>query len=90
MKYDGFMTKVFFIVLFSEPPAIVRQPENQSGQIGSHVTFHCEAEGSPAPKLQWKKDDRILQATNRFSFSVENTKLRIEHIKESDAGINNN
>lgn len=58
-------------------------------KIGSSVMLECEAIGQPSPKIWWKRaggEDHPMLATNRISFSEENTKIHIEHSKESDSG----
>ena len=51
------------------------------------MILSCEADGSPKPKIWWKKDERNITTTNRIFYTLENTQLNIDHAKASDSGL---
>lgn len=77
---------------FTEVPDIILAPQSQNVKSGTTLILECDADGEPIPQISWKRNGtKILVksnpiSTDRISFLNENTELKIEHIKESDAG----
>ncbi|XP_053994637.1 peroxidasin [Hylaeus volcanicus] len=60
-------------------------PESQTVRVGSDVSFSCQAEARPAPRIEWWRDNEPLSLTGRFSVEDRGNVLRILAAKESDA-----
>ena len=49
------------------PPLIIEQPQSQTVQVDSYVSFHVEAVGSPVLRYQWQRDGvDIVGETTQF------------------------
>jgi len=51
------------------PPSLLLQPRSQAAKRKDNVTFHCVAEGNPAPAYVWTqgRQDALLQAGQNLS-----------------------
>ncbi|XP_041062394.1 basement membrane-specific heparan sulfate proteoglycan core protein isoform X1 [Carcharodon carcharias] len=54
----------------------------QMVMVGGSVEFECQAIGDPQPSIHWSKADGRLSP----DVIIRNGMLKIEHVKESDAG----
>ncbi|XP_078095298.1 basement membrane-specific heparan sulfate proteoglycan core protein isoform X4 [Mustelus asterias] len=54
----------------------------QMVMVGGSVEFECQAIGDPQPSIRWSKVDGRLSP----EIIIQNGMLKIEHVKESDAG----
>ncbi|XP_047106935.1 Down syndrome cell adhesion molecule-like protein Dscam2 [Schistocerca piceifrons] len=43
-------------LVVNEPPSWKRQPKDTTVEAGRSVVLHCSADGSPPPRILWKKD----------------------------------
>lgn len=43
------------IILFTAPPKWIREPVDIITKIGESINIHCDAIGSPKPKIAWRK-----------------------------------
>ncbi|KAH0618940.1 hypothetical protein JD844_018510, partial [Phrynosoma platyrhinos] len=81
---------VFFIAnidfLFPETPSFVRPLEDRTVAQGETAVLQCIASGSPAPRLNWTKDDGPLTVTERHFFAAANQLLIIVDAGLEDAG----
>jgi len=59
------------------PPTFVSVPRSRSVAVGRQVSFECEAAGTPAPVVTWKKDQSPVHIRSNlcrlFSFIQRNT-----------------
>ncbi|XP_041438004.1 leucine-rich repeats and immunoglobulin-like domains protein 2 isoform X2 [Xenopus laevis] len=69
-----------------ETPSFVRPLEDRTVARGETAVLHCIAGGSPAPRLNWTKDDGPLQVTERHFFAAANQLLIIVDAGPEDAG----
>jgi len=60
-------------------PSITQNPQSQTVTAGNSVTFSAAASGTPAPSLQWRKNNVNIPGANGSSLSLNNVQL-------SDAG----
>lgn len=61
----------------------LKKPNNTIVSIGKPVVIPCEAEGSPQPKINWKR----LDQNNDHHRISENSELRFNTISIEDSGI---
>lgn len=64
---------------FGLPPNFIKEPTNQSVNIGELVRFTSQAEGVPPPVYQWRKNGILLM-------DQTNATLMITNVRASDAG----
>ncbi|KAJ8391161.1 hypothetical protein AAFF_G00095900 [Aldrovandia affinis] len=69
-----------------ETPSFVRPLEDRMVARGETAVLQCIAGGSPAPRLNWTKDDGPLVLTERHFFAAANQLLIIVDAGPSDAG----
>ncbi|XP_028302210.1 leucine-rich repeats and immunoglobulin-like domains protein 2 [Gouania willdenowi] len=69
-----------------EIPSFMRLLENRSVARGETAVLQCIAGGSPAPRLNWTKDDGPLVLTERHFFAAANQLLIIVDAGPTDAG----
>ncbi|XP_053913944.1 obscurin isoform X11 [Cuculus canorus] len=68
------------------PPLFKEELKNKEAEEGGEVTLHCEL--TKAAPVEWRKDQRILNASEKYKMRQEGTKaeLVIHEIAEEDAG----
>ncbi|NXP23784.1 LRIG2 protein, partial [Scytalopus superciliaris] len=69
-----------------ETPSFVRPLEDRTVTRGETAVLQCIAGGSPAPRLNWTKDDGPLAVTERHFFAAANQLLIIVDAGLEDAG----
>ncbi|XP_074119189.1 leucine-rich repeats and immunoglobulin-like domains protein 2 [Sminthopsis crassicaudata] len=69
-----------------ETPSFIRPLEDRTVTRGETAVLQCIAGGSPAPRLNWTKDDGPLMVTERHFFAAANQLLIIVDAGLEDAG----
>ncbi|TVK90467.1 Leucine-rich repeats and immunoglobulin-like domains protein 2 [Bagarius yarrelli] len=69
-----------------ETPSFQRPLEDRTVARGETAVLQCIARGSPAPRLNWTKDDGPLLLTERHFFAAANQLLIIVDARSADAG----
>ncbi|XP_037347059.2 leucine-rich repeats and immunoglobulin-like domains protein 2 [Pungitius pungitius] len=69
-----------------ETPFFVREPEDRTVARGETAVLQCIAGGSPAPRLNWTKEDGPLLLTERHFFAAANQLLIVVDAGPADAG----
>uniref|UniRef100_A0A671KFN3 Leucine-rich repeats and immunoglobulin-like domains protein 2 n=1 Tax=Sinocyclocheilus anshuiensis TaxID=1608454 RepID=A0A671KFN3_9TELE len=69
-----------------ETPSFQRPLEDRNVARGETAVLQCIARGSPAPRLNWTKDDSPLVLTERHFFAAANQLLIIVDASPADAG----
>ena len=59
-------------------PAVVIEPQYKEARAGESVSFSCQADGQPRPRLSWSKEGG--------SVSVRGPQLVIARVRKEDAG----
>lgn len=77
---------IFFSSTVTETPSFVRPLEDRTVTRGETAVLQCIAGGSPAPRLNWTKDDGPLTVTERHFFAAANQLLIIVDAGLEDAG----
>ncbi|XP_068396634.1 leucine-rich repeats and immunoglobulin-like domains protein 2 isoform X4 [Eschrichtius robustus] len=80
----GLSANASLIVL--ETPSFIRPLEDKTVTRGETAVLQCIAGGSPAPRLNWTKDDGPLLVTERHFFAAANQLLIIVDAGLEDAG----
>lgn len=75
-----------FNLLPLETPSFIRPLEDKTVTRGETAVLQCIAGGSPAPRLNWTKDDGPLLVTERHFFAAANQLLIIVDAGLEDAG----
>ncbi|XP_068029431.1 leucine-rich repeats and immunoglobulin-like domains protein 2 isoform X2 [Anomalospiza imberbis] len=70
----------------NETPSFMRPLEDRTVTRGETAVLQCIAGGSPAPRLNWTKDDGPLTVTERHFFAAANQLLIIVDAGLEDAG----
>ncbi|XP_012880097.1 PREDICTED: leucine-rich repeats and immunoglobulin-like domains protein 2 [Dipodomys ordii] len=70
----------------NETPSFIRPLEDKTVTRGETAVLQCIAGGSPAPRLNWTKDDGPLLVTERHFFAAANQLLIIVDAGQEDAG----
>uniref|UniRef100_A0A8I3W3L9 Leucine rich repeats and immunoglobulin like domains 2 n=1 Tax=Callithrix jacchus TaxID=9483 RepID=A0A8I3W3L9_CALJA len=70
----------------NETPSFIRPLEDKTVTRGETAVLQCIAGGSPAPRLNWTKDDGPLLVTERHFFAAANQLLIIVDAGLDDAG----
>ncbi len=70
----------------TETPSFQRPLEDRNIARGETAVLQCIARGSPAPRLNWTKDDAPLVLTERHFFAAANQLLIIVDASPADAG----
>jgi len=66
------------------PSKWINEPQNTSEMLGSNVEINCDADGSPQPKIVWRKTiTNNLNANNEFVGKL----LKISKTQLSDSGL---
>jgi hypothetical protein len=66
--------------IITTPPSILSQPDDQTNNVGTDVTFNVVGDGTPTLQYQWRKDvSDITDATN--------ASLTLNNVQESDQGV---
>ncbi|XP_068598119.1 leucine-rich repeats and immunoglobulin-like domains protein 2 [Brachionichthys hirsutus] len=69
-----------------ETPSFMRPLEDRTVARGETAVLQCIAGGSPAPRLNWTKEDGLLVLTERHFFAAANQLLIIVDASPADAG----
>lgn len=75
-----------FFLHHTETPSFQRPLEDRTVVRGETAVLQCIARGSPAPRLNWTKDDGPLILTERHFFAAANQLLIIVDARSADAG----
>ncbi|XP_043260658.1 tyrosine-protein phosphatase Lar isoform X5 [Colletes gigas] len=87
------MTPIFLVLLVAldpiiaqigDPPTFLVRPQSQQVKAGGVASFYCTAEGTPPPKIHWRKNGKkITDAQARYMVQnyTNGAALRIEPVR---------
>ncbi|XP_067825529.1 hemicentin-1-like [Heptranchias perlo] len=84
----GTMEKSYKVQVYV-PPSIegsLGRPLKTKAAVGHSLTLRCSSSGYPPPVLTWLKDGVSLTSGERIQFVAGGKTLKIENVRESDAG----
>lgn len=67
----------------SGAPTITVEPVETVVDAGTTAVLNCQAEGEPAPMIEWSRQGRALLGIDRFS-TLSNGSLRISSAQKED------
>uniref|UniRef100_A0A3B4AJF1 Uncharacterized protein n=1 Tax=Periophthalmus magnuspinnatus TaxID=409849 RepID=A0A3B4AJF1_9GOBI len=74
-------------VVSDRPPPVIRQgPTNQTVAVDGTVVLSCQASGSPAPTILWRKDGALVSTHDSRIRQLDTGALQIRYAKLSDTG----
>ncbi|XP_014247485.1 protein turtle [Cimex lectularius] len=69
------------------PPRFSVTPEDVIYvNLGNAIILNCQAEGTPAPTIQWYKDASLVEPAGTSGIFNDGTELRISNIRHEDIG----
>nr|XP_034968428.1 vascular endothelial growth factor receptor 2 [Zootoca vivipara] len=68
-------------------PAITRNPENQTTNIGETIEVSCVANGIPSPLITWFKNNVTLLEDSGIVLKDGNRTLTIRRVRKEDEGL---
>ncbi|KAL4608511.1 hypothetical protein GN956_G24707 [Arapaima gigas] len=75
-------------VVSDRPPPVIRQgPVNQTVPVDEMVTLSCEAAGTPAPTILWRKDGALVSTHDSRIKQQDTGALQIRYAKLGDTGV---
>jgi alpha-tubulin suppressor-like RCC1 family protein len=80
----GSATSSVAALFIGAPPVILQSPTNQTGLVGSNITFTVQADGTPPLGYLWRFNGAPLADTSRISGSTTPA-LTISNLMTSDA-----
>ncbi|KAJ6641050.1 Leucine-rich repeats and immunoglobulin-like domains protein 3 [Pseudolycoriella hygida] len=69
-----------------ESPSFVKPMENKEVNCGKTAVIECMSSGSPKPQIEWLKDHKPIEATERHFFAADDQLLIIVGTETSDSG----
>ncbi|XP_068134672.1 vascular endothelial growth factor receptor 2 [Hyperolius riggenbachi] len=68
-------------------PFILNQPKNQTTNVSETVEMHCQASGTPDPKILWFKNSQALVGDSGIILKDQNRTLTIQRVRKQDEGF---
>ncbi|KAK3730033.1 hypothetical protein QZH41_009543, partial [Actinostola sp. cb2023] len=82
----GGSTSVIVQVAVGAAPYILTPPDGKAVTLGESVTFHCDVQGVPVPKVFWRNNLGFpIDKDPRYSVPSKGT-LHIQNVEVKDAG----
>ncbi|XP_036391868.1 neural cell adhesion molecule 1b isoform X4 [Megalops cyprinoides] len=79
--------RVIKVIINVYPTIRIRQEElNATAGLGQSVVLACDADGYPAPTVTWARDNVILEAGDKYSFSEDGSEMTIADVQKVDEG----
>ena len=75
------------ILDYSVPPRIIAFPKSQVVEAGVAVTMECRTNGDPMPRIDWFKNNRLINQLYDISFTPGYSKLIIAEVASVDDGL---
>ncbi|KOC63131.1 Peroxidasin [Habropoda laboriosa] len=74
------------VITVSPSLRFTQLPESQTVEIGGNVSFECRVESTPSPRIEWWRNDQLLNVGGRIFIEDRGSILKILAVKESDSG----
>jgi hypothetical protein len=75
------------VCVCAEKPTFAKRMESRASVEGSTTVLECHAAGNPKPRLEWLKDEKSIDVTERHYLTADNQLLVIVQTVPSDAGM---
>ena len=73
-------------VIIKDPPTLLSKPnQDYIKNVGSSVSFSCQAAGTPTPKIRWRRVDGRPLPEKRISFL--GGEMTLSDLRKSDHGV---
>ena len=84
---NSHMNKLFYIFLFLVFPKFDLEPKNTTVLVGKSLWIHCNATGSPKPKISWGREKVGGDKLDKEHFTQHsNGTLYIKEVRPTDSG----
>lgn len=73
-----------------EKPQLIIEHKEASASIGGTAMIELQYKGYPAPKIEWKHDGELIEASSKYKFLYEDAEtmsLVIKDVQATDAGF---
>ncbi|XP_058152098.1 neural cell adhesion molecule 2 isoform X1 [Dasypus novemcinctus] len=76
------------VVIVNVPPAITMPQKsfNATAERGEEITLSCRAAGSPEPTINWYRNGKLIEESEKYILKGSNTELTVRNIINSDGG----
>lgn len=87
VRIDFYLLNRNILFLLTDPLRFLVEPSNKTASVGDSVWFHCEATGSPKPRITWLKHGQGGRPLDEEKYKAhENGSLNIRDVQLSDRG----
>ncbi|KAK3747596.1 hypothetical protein RRG08_065464 [Elysia crispata] len=87
----GSLNFTFYVAVLENMPLkdidVVKQPENQTAQVGDTVTFMCRSQDWPKPSVHWVRTTKTGMIIEMLEYGNSSEVLVIHNVTKDHAGV---